>query len=163
MKKKYISIFLDNLKTLFFALLIAVIIRSLFFQPFYIPSSSMEPTLLIGDRIFVNKYSFLVPKKQIYAPGRSHLTQSVAQAFCVGTDFVLFLSFLPCSFVCLFVRLAWRSPACSGLELRRSGSFVPQTALGCMDSGGFGREPVFDFHCRATGANPIFAWKTCGF
>jgi len=58
MKKKYISIFLDNLKTLFFALLIAVIIRSLFFQPFYIPSSSMEPTLLIGDRIFVNKYSY---------------------------------------------------------------------------------------------------------
>ena len=58
MKKKYIAIILDNLKTLFFALVIAVVIRSLFFQPFYIPSSSMEPTLLIGDRIFVSKYSY---------------------------------------------------------------------------------------------------------
>ena len=50
--------FIDNIKTLFYALIIAVIIRSLIFQPFYIPSSSMEPTLLIGDRIFVSKYTY---------------------------------------------------------------------------------------------------------
>jgi len=49
---------LDNVKTIFYALIIALIIRSLFFQPFYIPSSSMEPTLLIGDRLFVSKYSY---------------------------------------------------------------------------------------------------------
>jgi len=49
---------LENIKTLFYALLIALVIRSLFFQPFYIPSSSMEPTLLIGDRLFVSKYSY---------------------------------------------------------------------------------------------------------
>ena len=48
----------DNLKTLFYALIIAVIIRSLFLQPFYIPSSSMEPNLLVGDRLFVTKYSY---------------------------------------------------------------------------------------------------------
>jgi len=48
----------DNVKTVFYALIIALIIRSLFFQPFYIPSSSMEPTLLIGDRLFVSKYSY---------------------------------------------------------------------------------------------------------
>ena len=58
MKKKFLSIIYENLKTLFFALIIAVIIRSIFFQPFYIPSSSMEPTLLIGDRIFVKKYAY---------------------------------------------------------------------------------------------------------
>ena len=52
------KIIIDNLKTLFYALVIAILIRSLFFQPFYIPSSSMEPTLLIGDRIFVSKYSY---------------------------------------------------------------------------------------------------------
>ena len=54
MKKKII----ENIKTLSYALLIALIIRSLFFQPFYIPSSSMEPSLLIGDRLFVSKYTY---------------------------------------------------------------------------------------------------------
>ena len=48
----------ENIKTLFYALVIAIIIRSLLIQPFYIPSSSMEPNLLVGDRIFVTKYSF---------------------------------------------------------------------------------------------------------
>ena len=48
----------ENVKTLFYALIIAIIIRSLFFQPFYIPSSSMEPNLLVGDRLFVTKYSY---------------------------------------------------------------------------------------------------------
>ena len=52
------KIIIENLKTLFGALIIAIIIRSLIIQPFYIPSSSMEPTLLIGDRIFVSKYSY---------------------------------------------------------------------------------------------------------
>ena len=42
------SFILDNLKTLFYALIIAIIIRSFFIQPFYIPSSSMEPTLQVG-------------------------------------------------------------------------------------------------------------------
>ncbi len=54
MKKKII----ENFKTLLIALIIAIIIRSFFFQPFYIPSSSMEPGLLIGDRLFVSKYSY---------------------------------------------------------------------------------------------------------
>ena len=54
MRKKII----ENVKTLFYALIIALFIRSLFFQPFYIPSSSMEPNLLIGDRLFVSKYSY---------------------------------------------------------------------------------------------------------
>ena len=49
---------IENLKTLFYALVIALIIRSLLLQPFYIPSSSMEPTLLVGDRLFVTKYSY---------------------------------------------------------------------------------------------------------
>ena len=57
-KKKSLLIIYDNLKTLIGALIIAILIRSLIIQPFYIPSSSMEPTLLIGDRIFVSKYSY---------------------------------------------------------------------------------------------------------
>ena len=49
---------LENIKVIFYALLIAIIIRSILFQPFYIPSSSMEPNLLVGDRLFVSKYSY---------------------------------------------------------------------------------------------------------
>ena len=50
--------FIENIKTLFYALIIAIIIRSILAQPFYIPSSSMEPNLLVGDRLFVTKYSY---------------------------------------------------------------------------------------------------------
>ena len=55
MKKKFI---IENIKTLFYALIIAILIRSILIQPFYIPSSSMESTLLVGDRLFVTKFSY---------------------------------------------------------------------------------------------------------
>ena len=58
MRKKINKILLENITTLVGALIIAILIRSLLIQPFYIPSSSMEPTLLVGDRIFVSKYSY---------------------------------------------------------------------------------------------------------
>ena len=57
-KNKIFYIIYDNTKTLAGALIIAILIRSLLFQPFYIPSSSMEPSLLVGDRIFVSKYAY---------------------------------------------------------------------------------------------------------
>ena len=57
-KNKIFNLIYDNAKTLIGALIIAILIRSLLFQPFYIPSSSMEPTLLVGDRIFVSKYIY---------------------------------------------------------------------------------------------------------
>ena len=57
-KNKIFLLIYDNVKTLLGALFIAILIRSLLFQPFYIPSSSMEPTLLVGDRIFVSKYTY---------------------------------------------------------------------------------------------------------
>ena len=57
-KDKIFLVIYDNVKTLLGALFIAILIRSLLFQPFYIPSSSMEPTLLVGDRIFVSKYTY---------------------------------------------------------------------------------------------------------
>ena len=61
-KKKIYNTIIENIKTIFGALIIAIIIRSLIVQPFYIPSSSMEPTLLIGDRIFVSKYTYGISK-----------------------------------------------------------------------------------------------------
>lgn len=56
--KKSQSGILETIKTIVYALLIAGIFRSLFFQPFWIPSGSMKDTLLIGDFLFVNKMSY---------------------------------------------------------------------------------------------------------
>ncbi|WP_149756795.1 signal peptidase I [Roseivivax sediminis] len=49
---------LETVKTVVYALLIAGIFRTLFFQPFWIPSGSMKDTLLIGDFLFVNKMTY---------------------------------------------------------------------------------------------------------
>ncbi len=48
----------ETIKTVVYALLIAGVFRTLFFQPFWIPSGSMKPTLLIGDFLFVNKMAY---------------------------------------------------------------------------------------------------------
>ncbi|WP_339108136.1 signal peptidase I [Thioclava sp. GXIMD4216] len=49
---------IETIKTVFWALLIAGVFRTLFFQPFWIPSGSMKDTLLIGDFLFVNKMAY---------------------------------------------------------------------------------------------------------
>ncbi|MBC6441799.1 MAG: signal peptidase I [Rhodobacteraceae bacterium] len=48
----------ETIKTVFWALVLAGMIRTLLFQPFWIPSGSMKPTLLIGDFLFVNKFVY---------------------------------------------------------------------------------------------------------
>ncbi|EAQ25294.1 signal peptidase I [Roseovarius sp. 217] len=48
----------ETVKTVFWALVIAGLFRTLFFQPFWIPSGSMKDTLLIGDFLFVNKMAY---------------------------------------------------------------------------------------------------------
>jgi len=48
----------ETIKTVVYALLIAGVFRTLFFQPFWIPSGSMKDTLLIGDFLFVNKMAY---------------------------------------------------------------------------------------------------------
>src|ERR671938_2001072 len=48
----------ETVKVVFQALLIALVVRTVLFQPFNIPSGSLIPTLLIGDYLFVSKYSY---------------------------------------------------------------------------------------------------------
>ena len=57
-KASGVNDFVEIVKTVAYALLIALFLRVLFFQPFTIPSASMEPTLLEGDYIIVSKFSY---------------------------------------------------------------------------------------------------------
>ena len=48
----------EFIRTLFVAAVIAIVFRAFFFEPFSIPSGSMVPSLLVGDYLFVSKYSY---------------------------------------------------------------------------------------------------------
>ncbi len=55
----------ETVKVIIQALLIALVVRTLLFQPFNIPSGSLVPTLLVGDYLFVSKYSYGYSKHSI--------------------------------------------------------------------------------------------------
>ncbi|MDW3181033.1 MULTISPECIES: signal peptidase I [unclassified Roseobacter] len=57
-EEKKQNAFVETIKTIVYALLIAGVFRTLFFQPFWIPSGSMKETLLVGDFLFVNKMAY---------------------------------------------------------------------------------------------------------
>lgn len=48
----------ETIRTIIYAVLIALVVRTFLFEPFNIPSGSMIPTLLVGDYLFVSKYSY---------------------------------------------------------------------------------------------------------
>ncbi len=48
----------ETIRVIFHALVIALVIRTFLFQPFNIPSGSMKATLLVGDYLFVSKYTY---------------------------------------------------------------------------------------------------------
>jgi len=56
---------IEIVKTVVYALLIALVLRVIFFQPFTIPSASMEPNLYEGDYVIVSKYSYGYSKHSI--------------------------------------------------------------------------------------------------
>jgi signal peptidase I len=50
--------FMDTVRVIVHALIIAILVRIFLYQPFNIPSGSMIPTLLVGDYLFVSKFSY---------------------------------------------------------------------------------------------------------
>ena len=57
-KKKSSGGVVDTIKTVVYAILIALVVRTVAYEPFNIPSGSMVPTLLVGDYLFVSKFSY---------------------------------------------------------------------------------------------------------
>lgn len=65
----------ESLRTMVYAVLIALVVRTFAIEPFNIPSGSMIPTLLVGDYLFVSKYSYGYSKHSFplswgFFPGR---------------------------------------------------------------------------------------------
>jgi signal peptidase I len=57
-KKRASGGIVDTVKTIVYAVLIALVVRTVAYEPFNIPSGSMIPTLLVGDYLFVSKFSY---------------------------------------------------------------------------------------------------------
>jgi len=58
----------ETVRVISHALIIALVIRTFLFQPFNIPSGSMKATLLVGDYLFVSKYSYGYSKYSLQLP-----------------------------------------------------------------------------------------------
>src|SRR5690242_19139095 len=58
LKSKHAGGVIETIKTIVYAVVIAIVVRSVAYEPFNIPSGSMIPTLLIGDYLFVSKFSY---------------------------------------------------------------------------------------------------------
>ena len=71
--------FAETVRVVIHALIIAVVIRTFLFQPFNIPSGSMKATLLVGDYLFVSKYSY----------GYSHYSIPFSPPLFTGRDPIL--------------------------------------------------------------------------
>ena len=73
--KRKESGFGETVRVVVHALIIALVIRTFLFQPFNIPSGSMKATLLVGDYLFVSKYSY----------GYSHYSLPFSPPLVLGT------------------------------------------------------------------------------
>ena len=89
-EKSFAESIWETIKTIFWALIIAGVFRTVFFQPFWIPSGSMKDTLLIGDFLFVNKmaygYSYASCPKVVIPRAGIHIDADDFCGFLKGRD-----------------------------------------------------------------------------
>lgn len=76
----------DNIRTVSIALILAFLLRTFIIEPRFIPSSSMEPTLLVNDRIIVEKVSYLLRDPQrgeiiVFYPPKSPAIEDNTKAY----------------------------------------------------------------------------------
>ncbi|HIA21249.1 MAG TPA: signal peptidase I [Alphaproteobacteria bacterium] len=57
-KRESSNAFWETFRTVLYAMIIAVLVRTFAYEPFNIPSGSMIPNLLVGDYLFVSKFSY---------------------------------------------------------------------------------------------------------
>ena len=125
---------LDNIKTIVYAGLIAIVIRTVAFEPFNIPSGSMIPTLLVGDYLFVSKFSYGYSRYSMpFSPAavlRPHLRQ---RAPCAAM--------WPCSRTCTTITSTDYIKRIVGLpgdhiQVRRPGNVVCERQPGAAPADG---------------------------
>ena len=58
MSRQSTGSFMETVRTIVYAVLIAIVVRTVGYEPFNIPSGSMKPTLLVGDYLFVKKWVY---------------------------------------------------------------------------------------------------------
>ena len=97
MAKKSSGGILETVKTVVYAVLIALVVRTVAYEPFNIPSGSMIPTLLVGDYLFVSKFSYGYSRYslpfglplfsgRIYLPFSHHPQRGDVAVFKLPTD-----------------------------------------------------------------------------
>ncbi len=150
------SSFVRDLPTLIGAIAVALAIRTFLVQPFYVPSDSMLPTLLVGDHVFVNKFLFGagitgtgVRFPAVSAPKRGEI---VVFQFARGPNGTIFPADqrpeLPRdAFVKRLIGLPGDRVAVVQGRLVINGDVLPLTSLGKTFTDQTGR--VFDLHVEA--------------
>ena len=70
----------ETIKTVIIAVSVAMVIRTFAFEPFNIPSGSMKPTLLVGDYLFVSKFSLF--RGHCHDFFHARIPQNAGSLFC---------------------------------------------------------------------------------
>jgi signal peptidase I len=99
--------FLSYLIVIIFAVVISVVFRIFFFEPFVVPTPSMEPTLMVNDKVIVNKFSYkyfgikrgdIITFHSPVTQGKDLVKRAIAfegETIKLGTDGIIYINGKP--------------------------------------------------------------------